>query len=237
MTLPDLSARSLEREWLDDPSLTAEELEPVLYDLARFNGGMFGHWPVLRWLRRASKHIRFGERWTVLDAGCGYGDLLRAIRVWARKHHLGLDLIGLDLAPETIDVARSATQDPESIAYQAGDVFVFQSERPIDLIVSSLLTHHFSDAQIVSFLQWMETNARRGWLIYDLQRHIVPYIFITLAGKIAQLHPMVVHDGQISVTRALTRSEWQVLISKAGLTPDEVKIRWFMYRFAIERLR
>jgi hypothetical protein len=127
--------------------------------------------------------------------------------------------------------------DADNIAYHAGDVFQFSPDRPVDLVVSSLLTHHFSDSQIVSFLQWMETTARRGWLIYDLQRHIVPYAFIGLAGKIARLHPMVVHDGRISVMRSLTRSEWQILIARAGLPAADIKIRWFMYRFAIERLR
>jgi 2-polyprenyl-3-methyl-5-hydroxy-6-metoxy-1,4-benzoquinol methylase len=233
----DLSTRSHEAEWLDDPSLTASELEPVLSDLARFNGGMLGHWPVLRWLARATKRMRSGERLTVLDVGCGYGDLLRAIRKWAHKRGVDVELIGIDLASETISVARAATRDTEDIAYHAGDAFKFQLGRPVDLIVSSLLTHHFSDSQIVSFLQWMEATARRGWVIYDLQRHIVPYAFIGLAGKVARLHPMVVHDGKISVARSLTRAEWQDLIAKAGLPASEVKIRWFIYRFTIERLR
>ncbi len=237
MGAPDLSTRSLESEWLDNPDLTVKELEPVLSDLARFNGGMFGHSPVLRWLRRATMRMRAGDCWTVLDVGCGYGDLLRAIRAWAQKRGIELELIGLDLAPETISIARSATKDVDNVAYYVGNVFTFRPERPVDLIVSSLLTHHFSDAQIVSFLQWMEATARQGWLIYDLQRHIMPYAFIGLAGKVARLHPMVVHDGRISVARSLTRSEWQDPIAKAGLSAGVVKIRWFMYRFTIERLQ
>jgi hypothetical protein len=50
----------------------------------------------------------------------------------------------------------------------------------------------------------MEETARKGWLIYDLQRHPVPYYFITLMGKLTRLHPMVIHDGRISVARSLT---------------------------------
>jgi SAM-dependent methyltransferase len=233
----DLSTRSSEPEWLDDPSLTADELEPVLHDLARFNGGMLGHWPVLRWIARSIKRVPAGERLSILDVGCGYGDLLRAIRKWARSRGHDVELVGVDLAPETISVARSATKDVEEIAYHAGDIFDFRPGRPVDLIVSSLLAHHFSNSQIISFLQWMEVTAQRGWLIYDVQRHIVPYTFIGVAGKVARLHPMVVHDGRISVRRSLTRSEWRDLIAKAGLSAAHVDIRWFFYRLTIERLR
>ena len=53
---------------------------------------------------------------------------------------------------------------------------------PIDFVVSSLFTHHLSDAMIVRFLRWMEATARRGWLIYDLQRQSCRIHFIGLAG-------------------------------------------------------
>jgi len=108
---------------------------------------------------------------------------------------------------------------------------------PVDFVVSSLLTHHLSDAVIVKFLRWMEITAQKGWLIYDLQRHAVPYLFIGLMGKLTRLHPVVIHDGRISVARSLTRAEWNERIASAGIDHDAVRLRWFLCRFVIGRLR
>jgi hypothetical protein len=83
----------------------------------------------------------------------------------------------------------------------------------------------------------MELAARRGWLIYDLQRSAVAYHAIGAIGKIARLHPMVVRDGQISVTRSLTKSEWRDRVRAARLDPTQVGIDWFFYRLLVSRLR
>jgi hypothetical protein len=83
----------------------------------------------------------------------------------------------------------------------------------------------------------MEKTARKGWLIYDLQRHPVPYYFIGLMGRLTRLHPMVIHDGRISVARSLTRMEWLARTGEAGVARDAVRLRWFLFRFAIGRLR
>src|SRR5262249_4370293 len=125
----------------------------------------------------------------------------------------------------------------DRIDYQVSNVFDFQSATGIDFVTSSLLTHHLSDELIVKFLRWMEGTARKGWLIYDLQRHLIPYHFIGVAGSVLRLHPTVVHDGRISVARSLTRSEWQVRLAAAGIPQDAVDFRWFLYRFVIGRVR
>jgi 2-polyprenyl-3-methyl-5-hydroxy-6-metoxy-1,4-benzoquinol methylase len=233
----DLSRRSTESEWLDDAGSGSVELKPVLRDLARFNGAMLGHWPVVAWLRRAIRNAPPDRPLTLIDVGCGCGDLLRAIRRWSRKRDLSIRLIGLDLSRETIDIAREATDDADQIEYRVADVFDYRAAEPVDFVISSLLTHHFSDAMIVSFLRWMETAARKGWLIYDLQRHVVPYFFIGLMGKLTSLHRIVIHDGRISVARSLTRAEWQYRIASAGIAGDAVDLRWFLFRFVIGRVR
>ena len=236
MSAPDLSRRSAETEWLDGADLHPAELALVLRDLARFNGAMLGHRPVLAWLARAVRQAPQGEPLTLIDVGCGYGDLLRAIRRWANRRGLPLRLIGLDLSRTTIDIARAATDAADDIEYRVADVFEFRLDTPIDFVVSSLFTHHLSDAMIVAFLRWMEATARRGWFVYDLQRHVAPYYFIALAGRLMRLHPVVVHDGRISVKRSLTGAEWSARLAEAGLA-QSVQVRWFLFRFAIGRLR
>jgi 2-polyprenyl-3-methyl-5-hydroxy-6-metoxy-1,4-benzoquinol methylase len=232
----DHAQRSSQGEILDG-GIDAAELKLVLRDLARFNGAMLGHWPVVAWLRRATRHLPRDQPLILVDVGCGYGDLLRAIHRWSRKRGLVIKLIGLDLSRETIDVARAATDAADQIEYQVADIFAYRAAEPVDFVVSSLLTHHLSDAMIVSFLRWMEATARKGWLIYDLQRHVMPYVFIGLMGKLTSLHPIVIYDGQISVARSLTRAEWRQCIAAAGLVDHAVDLHWFLYRFVIGRLR
>ncbi len=164
----DLSHRSREIEWLDGAGAGATELEFFLRDLARLNSVMFGHRAVIAWLHRATKDALSERPLTILDAGCGYGDLLRAIRRWARKRGLAARLIGLDRSRETISIAQAAGAETDDIEYQVGDIFEFRPLERIDLVVSSLLAHHLSDELIVRFLRWMEVTAHRGWLIYDL---------------------------------------------------------------------
>jgi SAM-dependent methyltransferase len=237
VAVTDLSQRSTEAEWLDSADASPEVLEPVLRDLARFNGAMLGHRAVIAWLDAATRRIPEGAELTLVDVGCGYGDLLRAIRSWAAARGRRIRLIGIDLSRETVRIAQTATADALNIEYQVADIFDFIPPCPIDFVVSSLLTHHMSDEMIVTFVRWMERTALRGWMIYDLQRHRVPFHFIGLMGRLTRLHPIVIHDGQISVARALTRAEWTARLRDAGIAPGAVRLRWFLFRFVIGRVR
>lgn len=233
----DFSRRSEETEWLDEPNLDPDELAGVLRDLARFNGAMLGHLPVLFWLRRAIAGVPQGRPISLLDVGCGQGDLLRSIRGWARRRGIAIALQGVDVNPQTVRIARAATPERDRIDFAAADVFRFRPVAPVDLIVSSLLAHHLGDRAIADLLRWMEATAERGWLVCDLQRHPLPYHLIPLAGKVANVHPVVVRDGQVSVARALVRPEWEARLDEAGIPRHGVTIRWFLFRYLIGRLR
>lgn len=233
----DLTRRSTETEWLDGAEIDPIELERVLRDLASFNRAFLGHYPLLHWLGRAVKTAPRGTPLTLIDVGCGYGDLLRAVRRWSLRRRLDLSLVGVDLNPETIRIARAATDAADRIDFRVMNVFEIGSTMPIDLIVSSLVAHHLQDQQITTFLRLMERVARRGWAICDLQRTRFLYHFIGLSSRLARFHPMIPHDGQISVARSLIRREWEQRIADAGISPTDATIKWFFFRFLIGRLR
>jgi SAM-dependent methyltransferase len=230
----DFKHRSHEQEWLDSADIDPAALKAVLHDLARFNTAFFGHRPILKWLGRVFGQTS-GSAPTILDVGCGYGDLLRAIRRWSNKRNLKPALFGVDLSPETIRIARDATDRADEIDFTAMDIFDLPPGQTYDLIVSSLVAHHLSDEKLRDFLVLLERSSKQGWLIYDLQRNRILYEFLGVASRLARLHPMVTKDGQISVLRSLTRDEWTDRIAAAGIAVPNVKIRWFLFRYVIER--
>ena len=143
-------------ELMDGPC-TPQELRRCLHDLARVNRVLFGYRPILNWLAGLDLPCE-GEAAQIqpvriLDIGCGFGDTLRHIETWAAHHHIPVELTGLDLNPDTIDIARHATAPHSQIRWVAADVFTYQPPQRQHLIVSSLMTHHLDDAQIVAFLQ------------------------------------------------------------------------------------
>lgn len=219
----DFGHRAQLSELMDEPC-TREVLRACLRDLARVNRWFLGYRPVLDWLDEL--HEATHERpLHVLDVGCGYGDALRRIERWARQHGVEVDLTGIDLNPDTIAIARDATPAESCIRWVAANVFDYHMARPAHLIVSSLFTHHLDDSDLVGFLQWMEKNARIGWMVNDLSRAAVPYHLFRWFAKAARLHPFVQHDGPVSFRRAFLPGDWRLLCARAGLQEDQFQLK------------
>ena len=127
----DYRHRSHEQEWLDRDDIDPAELKAVLRDLARFNTAFFGHRPILKWLGRILGPETGGSAPTILDVGCGYGDLLRAIRRWSNKRNLKPTLLGVDLNPETIRIAGEVTDPADQIDFTVMDVFDLASRAEV----------------------------------------------------------------------------------------------------------
>lgn len=223
---------------MDDPAVDEATFRACLADLAKVNSWTLARPPTLGWLERATRGWPRGSRFTLLDVGYGHGDMLRAIHRWATRRGLQPELIGVDLSPWSAPAARAATPPGMAIDYRSGDVFEASFDRPIDFIVSSLVTHHLDDEQLVRFLRWMEANAAKGWYVNDLHRHALAYHGFRLLSAAMRWHAFVRHDGPLSVARAFRRDDWERLIARAGLDRSTLSLRWRLpFRLCLGRIR
>ena len=219
-------------------SVDLEEYRRCLRDLAAVNTVTLTRRPILRWLERVVSQVDPGEAVALIDVGYGYGDLLRAIRLWSRRRAFVLDLVGLDLNPMSEPIARAATRSDMAIDFRTGDVFTAELERRFDFVVSSQMTHHLSDEALVAFIRWMERTAVRGWFIGDLHRHAIPLHAFGLLARLAGWHRFVQHDGLVSIARSFRREDWQRLLAAAGQDPAAIEIRWHVpFRLCVSRIR
>ena len=233
---PDFRRRSLEQEWMDGDDVSPAVYAACVTDLAKVNTVTRARPPTLSWLSRATRDLPHGAGFSLLDVGFGDGDMLRAIARWAKRRGLVADLRGVDLNPRSEPVARGKSSPGDGIDYRTGDVFAI--DRPVDFVISSLVTHHMADAEVVRFLRWMEATAARGWFVNDLHRQPVAYWGFRLLSTVAGWHPFVRHDGPISVARSFRRDDWRALLSAAGVPERVAQVRRrFPYRLCVERLR
>jgi SAM-dependent methyltransferase len=222
------------RELMDEPS-DRETTRAYLESLAKVNRWLLAMRPTLAWLDGLDLP-RNGEPVRILDVGCGYGDGLRRIERWARERGVSVELIGLDLNPDTTAIAAEATGAESRIEWVASDVFGYAPTRKVDMVVSALFTHHLDDDQVVRFLRWMETNCTMGWFINDLSRAPIPYYLFRWFSRLARMHPGVQNDGPISIARAFVVDDWLEMCALAGLSTDDVTIReWTPARICVSR--
>ena len=230
---PDFSVRADDAELMD-----ADDLDPVVYaaliaDLARVNTITLARPPTLAWLARATRGM---DSFSLVDVGFGHGDMLRAIAGWARRQGKTARLVGVDLNPRSAPVARAATDPALGIDYRTGDAAALDFVP--DVIISSLVAHHMSDAELIGFLRWMEAKAARGWFINDLHRHRLAWVGFRLLAGLLRWHPIVRHDGALSVRRAFVRGDWERLLAAAGLTAPPVAVRWHLpFRWGVGHIK
>jgi 2-polyprenyl-3-methyl-5-hydroxy-6-metoxy-1,4-benzoquinol methylase len=216
--------------------MDADDLDPAIYaavvaDLANVNAVTLAARPTLAFIARAAKGR---ERLKLLDVGFGDGDMLRRIARWAARRGLAIELAGVDLNPRSEAAARAHTPPELAIRWITGD-YAALGDEPWDCVISSLVAHHMSHAELVAFLRWMSAHARVGWLINDLERHGFAHRGFPLLARVAGWHRIVRLDGTTSIARSYRPDEWPPLLAEAGVGTTRV-YRAFPFRLCVEQL-
>jgi 2-polyprenyl-3-methyl-5-hydroxy-6-metoxy-1,4-benzoquinol methylase len=180
-------------ELLEDPALPEEVATSAYRDLARTQRFLGNTGAILRRLRKSDFPVR-----SVLDIGCGRGDLLLEIR-----KRMGVDVIGFDLRP-------APPSSPVSIAVGNAACDPLPSA---DVAIALCMTHHLPEADVVSLIRNVSRSCRR-FVFLDLVRHPIPWILFRLFVS-PFLHPINAKDGATSVRRAYTSREMRSMVDEA----------------------
>jgi 2-polyprenyl-3-methyl-5-hydroxy-6-metoxy-1,4-benzoquinol methylase len=234
----DLSRRAAPselKEWMDEPC-SYEDFRECLVDLGQVNRLTFAYRPTVHFLDRLVAATKLQRPLRIVDVGAGGGDMLRRVAVWARRRGVAVRLTGIDLNPYAARAAREFSGATEGIEWITGDAFTYT--RPVDVVLSSLFTHHLEEVEVIRYLEWSERVAGRGWIVNDLCREAVPTKLFGTLAKVMGWHRFVQHDGPVSFRRSFREDDWQRMIAAAGIAPAAVRLaRWTPARLCVERIK
>ena len=186
--------RSFDSEIVDDPDLCEEVHARNHRSMTRVHRWLGNTAAILRALRRDPLPVR-----RVLDVGCGRGGLLVEIR-----RRTGAEIVGVDLrAPRppvpTVPILRAdAVREPLPES---------------DVAVAVCLVHHLGEAELIELIRNVGRSCRR-FVILDLVRHRLPLALFRLFVA-PFLYRVTAWDGRVSIRRAYTPSELNLLVRRA----------------------
>ena len=225
-----LARRAIAEELMDADDLSDDLYAAVVRDLAMVNTVTLARRPTLAFLDRIIAE-RPGPL-KILDVGYGDGDMLRAIRHWAVRRKVAATLVGIDLNPRSEKAARAHSPASIAIDWRTGDYADLAGEG-WDVVLSSLVAHHMTRAQLVAFLRFMDREACAGWFVNDLHRHGFAWLGFPVLATLARWHPIVRHDGRVSIARSYRPAEWPPLLEAANVRDARV-FRAFPFRLCVE---
>ncbi len=221
-------------EWMDEPC-SYEDFRACLVNLGQVNRLTLSYRPTIAFLNGLLV-AGPSQRLRIVDVGSGGGDMLRRIERWAKRRGVEFVLTGIDLNPHAARAAQELTPRESAITWITGDAFAYTE--PVDVVLSSLFTHHLEEAEIVRFLAWSDAVARRGWFVNDLCREVVPYKLFGVLAKTMRWHRFVRHDGPVSFRRSFREEDWERMLGAAGVAAGKVQLaRWAPGRLCVERVK
>lgn len=237
--MPDLEKRSTEPEIMDDLKCSGQVVVQTLKELEFINKWLGGNFVTLNGLDKLLSVVEepLQQGITIVDIGCGGGDMLKLLS--KKVSHAGTiaRLIGIDANEHIIAYAAEHTKSYPSISFQAVDVLTPDfTNQQFDVIISTLFFHHFTTAQLIELFKSLKVQARIGIVVNDLHRHWFAYYSIKWLTQLFSKSAMVKYDAPLSVRRGFSRQELEYVLKQAGITEFSLTWRWaFRWQLVIHR--
>ena len=227
--------RTDKEELMDDFSIGGDLLRDTLNTLENINRWLGGNKVTLNGLKILLKNHTKEEKITIIDIGCGHGDILRDVANFGRKAQFHFQLIGVDANPEAIKYAQELSIDFPEISFRTEDIFSenFKNQH-FDIVLATLFLHHFKEDLLISFLKNTLQSSKIGIVVNDLHRNkLAYYLFMILSIFIK--NKMIIEDGITSVLRGFKRKDLENISTQINVKPF-IKWKWaFRYLWIIKK--
>ncbi|WP_411030652.1 methyltransferase domain-containing protein [Spongiimicrobium sp. 3-5] len=230
----NFKTRNTESELMDDPNLDEPSLLKVLKDINTSNKLLGGTKITLRaMLKLMDENPR--EVYTVVDMGCGDGEMLREAALLCREKKHKANLVGIDLSNAAIKIAKERSSGFPEITFLQQDILTLNTSTFVcDILLCTLTMHHFSNQQIPVFLTKFGKLARIGTIVNDLQRSSLAYALFKAFSAIFIKTKIAKHDGLVSIQSGFTKKE--LVVFSKGLQHLQHAVHWkwaFRYLWVI----
>ena len=202
-------------EMMDLPDCDPTKLE-LTYRQFELVNRLFSGWRHL-YRRELRPLLSHDTETTLLDIGCGGGDLARQLALWSARDKLLLEVTGID--PDARAYSYSS-RHPHHVSVrfrQADSADLVREGRRFDVVISNHVIHHLQPADLAQLLADSQALGRRISLHNDLRRNIAAYALFSLAA-LPFRGSFIRADGLTSIRRSYTPAEltaaappgWQV---------------------------
>lgn len=229
--------RTNETEIMDDFALEGIELQEALDKIAKINQLLGGNKLTLQGIKILIKDLDKNKEYTIVDIGCGNGDMLRYIANFGNENNYKFNLIGIDANAFTINHAENLSNHFPNISYKCEDIFDKKfSQLEYDIVLCTLTLHHFKDDEILDLVKLFYKNSTIGIIINDLHRSKVAYRLFQAVCGVFNLNSMTREDGLVSILRGFKKEELVAFSEKLGFKNYSLQWKWaFRYQWIIKK--
>lgn len=204
-----------ELEFMDRPQPITAELERDLKNLRELNR-WFGSYALISIF--LSRWIKPGAHLRVVDLATGSGDIPRLIADYGRKIGAELHIDALDSQASTLKIAKKLSGNYSEIKFVQGSILDWNVAESYDLVLCTLVLHHFSEQDAVRVLKRCHNLSRKFVLVSDLRRGFLLTAGVWFLTEFMFPEPMTKYDGRLSAARSFSFAEMNELARRAGWT-------------------
>jgi 2-polyprenyl-3-methyl-5-hydroxy-6-metoxy-1,4-benzoquinol methylase len=205
------------QEFMDDP-----DCDPVLLGNTYRQFGLINRL-LAGWGSVFGQYIaplcRNDRTYSLLDLGCGGGDLARYISRLALKSGLDLKIVATDPDYRAFTYATSANAG-SGITFLNMDLNqIAEAGMEFDFIISNHLMHHLSDQENSELMETASGICNESVIFNDIHRSLAGYVLFGSVIRPFFRNSYIIPDGLTSIRRSYRRNEL------AGIVPAGWQVR------------
>jgi 2-polyprenyl-3-methyl-5-hydroxy-6-metoxy-1,4-benzoquinol methylase len=199
-------------EEMDLPGCDPARLDRTYVQFALVNRAVSGWRGIYR--RELRPRLRAGSVTTLLDVGCGGGDVPVLLARWAARDGLRLEITAIDPDPRASRFAADHHRASGVTFRQATSAALVREGRSYDFVVSNHVLHHLAADEFAAFLADSAKLCHGRVIHNDLRRNALAYALF-FAGSWPFTGSFIRQDGLTSIRRSYTAAEL-----RAAAPPD-----------------